>query len=186
MMNTDVPFAGAFNRWAEEIGWPAVCDPSLAFEAPSLGNLLKIWQDQAGGGVLPRRSQFTARLLKPHLGDIAIIERRGGAAEQYRFRLMGTRLTEALGELQGKTFAQALSPKVTEHWRSRFDLTVSEGRPLRFVSRVDIQKKHFLRSENLWVPLAEENGAAIVLMSAFLSFSGQENASIAMQTVNIA
>jgi hypothetical protein len=181
MMNTETERARAFNRWAEEAGWPAVCDPSLTFEAPSLRKILRIWQDTAKGGALPQRSQFTARLLKPHLGDIAIIERKGDTAEQYRFRLFGTRLAEALGELQGKTFAQVMTPNVVEHWRTRFNLTVAEGHPLRFVSRVDLQKKNFLRSESLWMPLADDNGATITLMSAVLTFNGRDTVPIGVQ-----
>jgi hypothetical protein len=186
MMSTEPSRTKAFNHWAEEVGWPAVCDPSLTFEAQPLRKLLKLWQDYAGPGVLPQRSQFTARLLKPHLGNIAIIERKGDAAEQYRFRLLGTRLAEAIGELQGKTFAEVMTANVVDHWRSRFDLTVSEDRPLRFVSRVDIQKKHFLRSESLWMPLANENDATIVLMSAILTFNGKDTVPISVHAIKTA
>ncbi len=168
----------AFNNWAAETGWPAVCDPDLAFNDALLANLHSLWRKKAETDVIPRRSQMTPRVLKPFLKNIAILERASEMPVRYRVRVIGTHLTEALGEMQGKYLDEVLPAPVALQWHARLDLTLAEGRPMRFVSRVDARQLFFLRSETFWAPLASEDKAAPpqVLVAAILSFNGEKRA----------
>jgi hypothetical protein len=162
----------AFNNWAREANWPAVCDPGLNFSASALRHLLTIWREQAGDAPMPHRSRLTARLMKPYLGDISIIERVSADPVRYRVRLMGTRLTGVLGEMQGRYLDETLAPAVLPHWQRRLGLTLAENRPMRFVSRVDLKGKTYLVSENLWAPLAGDDASCpLVLMAAILKYN---------------
>jgi hypothetical protein len=172
MPDTHTPETLAFNTWAKELGWPAVCDPDLNFEAEILHQLLVIWRALAGTNALPHRAKLTPRVLKPFLKHIIILERTSEYPLRARVRLQGTHLVEVLGEMQGKYLDEALTADVVPHWHSRLGLALSENRPLRFVSRVDVQKKSFLRSETLWAPLAGDDGAPPqVLVSAIMTFN---------------
>jgi hypothetical protein len=172
MMDAPNSPAIAFNEWAKARDWPAYCDPELDFESPALIDLLAIWREQADSDAMPHRNKMTARVLKSHLGHISIIERVTEDTPRYRVRLLGSKLAQILGEMQGKYLEDAIAPEVVPHWQARLDLTLAEGRPMRFVSRVDIRKLHFLRSETFWAPLANDREPpSIVLMAAILTFS---------------
>jgi len=171
-MDTRLSRADAFNDWAEAHDWPARCDPDLNFDAPALTDLLGIWREQAGQSGMPQRSQLTARVLKSHLRHISIIERIGDVFPRYRVRLLGTQLAQMLGEMQGRYLDEVMPPEVAAHWQARLDLALAERSPVRFVSRVDMKKLYFLRSESFWAPLADEREPpSIVLMAAILTFN---------------
>lgn len=135
-----------------------------------------LWRKQAENGATPRRSQMTPRVLKPFLKNIAIFERPSNTPVRYRVRVIGTHLAEALGEMQGKYLDEVLPAPVVLQWHARLDLTLAEGRPMRFVSRVDARQLYFLRSETFWAPLASEDEKAPpqILMAANLSFNGEK------------
>jgi hypothetical protein len=153
------PQSRAFDEYARESGWPAYSDPGLEFEAPFLRDLLTLWRKLTAGAPLPRRAQLTPRVLKPYLGWISLIERSVDEPGRYRVRLMGSHLANAVGELQGKYLDEVLSPEVVLHWKARLELAEAAQGPMRFVSRVDIEGKKFLRSESFWAPLAGNPGA---------------------------
>jgi hypothetical protein len=177
----------AFNDWAKARDWPAQCDPELDFESPALIDLLAIWREQAGAAAMPHRGQMTARVLKSHLGHISIIERVTKDSPHYRVRLLGTQLAHVLGEMQGKYLEEAIAPQVVPHWQARLDLTLAEGRPMRFISRVDMKNLYFLRSETFWAPLANDcEPPSLVLMAAILTFSEVMTAQYATALTRIA
>jgi hypothetical protein len=172
MPSAHTPRTLAFNDWAQEIGWPAACHPELDFEAETLHQLLVIWRALAGCEAMPHRAKLTPRILKPFLKNILIIERVSEEPLRGRVRLQGTHLVEVFGEMQGKFLDEALTEDVVPHWHSRLVLTLSEERPLRFVNRVDLRQKYFLRSETLWAPLVGDDGAPPqVLVGAVLKFN---------------
>jgi hypothetical protein len=177
----------AFNAWAQDCGWPAICDPGLSFEAAALGEILSVWRAQAGDDGIPLRSRLTARVLKPYLGYISIIERPADAPSRHRVRLFGMRLAENLGEMQGKYLEDVLAPEVVRHWQARIELALRENRPMRFVSRVDADKKYHLISESLWAPLrGDDRETPMVLMAAILKFNDQIEAIRKRTLINIA
>ncbi|MDE2133053.1 MAG: PAS domain-containing protein [Alphaproteobacteria bacterium] len=151
---TIAPRVAAFNDWAKAQDWPAFCDPDLAFESETLTDLLVIWRRQAGSDPIPPRSKMDVHVLKRHLGHIAIFER---AAERYRARLVGTRLAQMFGEMQGKFLDEVIPAALLPRWHHALGLTLSERCALRFVvDAVEFRKLDFLRSELLLVPLLDD------------------------------
>lgn len=142
----------AYNNWARAQNWPSLCDPSLAFEADILADLLAVWRREAGS-TIPRRSAMSARTLKPHLGNVAILERTAKSPARYQMRLMGTRLAHIIGDLQGRYLDEVVPPDLLVRWHAALDLTLAEGRPLRFTNRVDFRGLNFLQAELLLAPL---------------------------------
>ena len=142
----------AYNDFAKAQDWPSLCDEALAFESKILIDLLAAWRRQAGSAI-PRRSAMSARALKPHLGNVAIIERIARRPARFQMRLMGTRLTQIVGDLQGRYLDEAVPSDLVVRWNAALDLTLAETRPLRFVNRVDFKGLNFLRAEILLAPL---------------------------------
>ena len=148
--------AVAFNEWAAAHNWSARCDPTLTFESDVFRGLLTAWQEQTGSAAIPQRSQMTARVLKPYLGNVAVFERLCDG--RYSVRLMGTRLTEVLGNLQGKILDDAVSPELVSRWHAVLDLVLAEARPLRFSNRHAYKGREYLQAEALDLPLSESGG----------------------------
>ena len=168
--------AAAFNDWAKAHGWPSLCGPDLAFESEALTDLLAIWRKQAGTEAIPQRSRMSARALKHHLGQLAILERVADGPTRYRVRLMGTRITQMVGEMQGKFLEDVLPAELLPRWYCALDLTLAEGRPLRFVTRVDFGKLEFMQAELLLVPLLEGGDMpSLVLGGVAFMANGAQN-----------
>jgi hypothetical protein len=162
----------AFNALANANSWPLACDPTLTFESGALADVLAIWRGLAKNGI-PHRRMISARMLKPHLGYIGIVERVPGNPPRYCVRLMGTRLSQLLGEMQGKMLDEALPPDLLPRWQSEFDLTLAELRPLRFTaSRVDRNNLTYMQSETLLCPLLDENNAPNIVFAALILKAG--------------
>ena len=160
-----------FNDWAKARTWESECDPTLTFEAPLLREALSAWRRLAGDAPIPTRRSLTPRALKPLIGQITIFERLEDSAG-YRIRLMGTRITEVLGEMQGKTLDEALPPDAAMRWRTALDNTLGERCPLRFLSRVAFNNLDFLQAELLLAPLLDDAGALTMAFAVTIFHTG--------------
>ncbi len=151
---TIAPRVAAFNDWAKAQAWQAFCDPDLAFESETLADLLAIWRRQAGSDPIPPRSKMDVHVLKRHLGHIGIFERVG---TRYRVRLIGTKLTQVFGEMQGKFVDEAVPPELLQRWEYQIGLPLSQRCALRFVSpSIDFRNLQYLQAELLMAPLLED------------------------------
>lgn len=144
-----------FENWATSPRSVVEMDPALAFETPLLTEALAVWSAQAGDDV-PPRSVFTARTAKGFLGNLVIFERQGTTG--YFIRLMGTRVTCVIGEMQGKQVGKAVPPAVAQRWTEVLDGVLASLRPLRVVSRVGFSNLDFLQAEILLAPLRDGDG----------------------------
>jgi len=107
---------------------------------------------------MPSRSDITPRDLKDILRTVLLFERVSQNPSRYRWRLIGTGLTSILGENTGKTLEESLPTEHIERWTECGDMILEGGQPLRFLGRVHIQGREYLDAENLFVPLANDNG----------------------------
>ncbi|HTQ13051.1 MAG TPA: PAS domain-containing protein [Rhizomicrobium sp.] len=163
----------AFNACSAAEGWEQVCDPALAFTHPDYHALVALWRALAGGRALPVRADMTARVLKDYLPNIAIKERIAREPSRYRWRLMGTRVAQVIGERTGKLAEEDASPRLIARANANCDLTLLAGEPLRFLGRVLARGKDYLASEALYLPLAGDDGAARFVLAFGYYSAGQ-------------
>ncbi len=150
--------AKALNQKAVRQNWHHFVDPTLAFTDTHYDVLLNLWRSKAGGRKMPSRSDMTPRDLKPILRQVLLFERISKNPSRYRWRIVGTSLTSILGENTGKMLEESIPPEHLERWTDCGDLILDGGLPLRFLGRVHVRGREYLDAENLFVPLANDNG----------------------------
>lgn len=165
---TDNRPGALYSKMAEENGWVGFCDPTLAFRAPELVELAHQWQQVKGSAGIPKRADFTPRVLKHCLPHVAIYERTICAkmGPRYRVRVMGTRFANAMGDLTGKFIDEAIPPQFLPRWYAALDAVLDARVPLRFLSRSDTMDKKFLLGEFFEAPLLSEDGEADLVLAA--------------------
>jgi hypothetical protein len=154
----------AYNTHSESESWEQLCDPGLGFSRDDFFSVLALWNSQAASRPLPLRSDMTARVLKPFLPNVALKERVETSPSRYRWRIVGTRVAQVLGERTGKFTDEGAPPKVAARWNASCDLVLASGKPLRFVGRVLVEGKDFLASELMFMPLAGDDGQPRFIM----------------------
>jgi hypothetical protein len=149
--------AKAFNQRAINNSWHMACDPTLAFNDSWHTDMLDIWRQKAGGRKMPSRSQMTPRDLKPYLRNIFLVQREEEYPPRYRWRLIGTGLTDIVGSFTGKLLDDSVSPEHLERWNSVGDMILESEQPWRFLGRVHIKGREYLNAEHLYMPLSDDN-----------------------------
>jgi hypothetical protein len=150
----------AFNALSEREGWEQECDPALGFDHPDFPRMLAIWKEQARENTMPARRSMSPRVLKNFLSRIVINERMSVHPPRFTWRLMGTQITQILGERTGKFIDDDAPPRQIARWNASLDLVLRVARPLRFHGRVLVNGKTYLGSELLFMPLADDAGEA--------------------------
>jgi hypothetical protein len=144
----------ALNAQAQALGWPTHCDTQLSFDKPELTRFVSVWEEQRGDRLMPSRGDMQARALKHLLNRVILFERiKADDNRRYHVRLMGTGLSPIWGDLTGKYVDEAIPPHLQPRWHAFLDVTIAHRAPMRFVSRVDYQEKHFLTVEIAAAPL---------------------------------
>ncbi len=156
-----------FNARAQAEGWSSTCDESLAFARLELRSLLSVWRGFAIGERVPSCKDFTPRVLKSLLRNVAIYERVTNGKVRYRVKLMGTAFTDVMGDVSGKYLDEAMPKEFLPRWSAALDSVLDAGMPLRFVAKSDTGKKAYLCGEFLGAPLlSDENSPTMVLAAA--------------------
>ncbi|HEY1961365.1 MAG TPA: PAS domain-containing protein [Rhizomicrobium sp.] len=151
--------AEKFNRFAERMGMPARCDASLSFEAPKLVDVAELWREKVRDNGLPHRSDFHARNLKEVLPHVIIADRvEANGESRYRFRLMGTVISELLGEHTGKFVDEAVISPFRERWSAVLDSASEAGCPLRIFGRLEYRQQDYIAMEIMAAPLGSSAG----------------------------
>lgn len=150
--------AKALNQQAAQRNWHHLCDPTLGFTEPIYETLLQMWRDKAGDRPMPNRNQFSPRDLKEYLRNIVIFERESENPSRYRWRVIGTGITEVLGHNTGKSFEETIPAEHRPRWIACFDLVLDGRQPMRFLGRVHISGREYLDAEHLYMPLADAEG----------------------------
>lgn len=146
--------AKTFNQRALTNHWHMACDPTLAFEENWYTDLLAVWHAKAGSRKMPSRSQMTARDLKPYLRNIVLVQREDDL--RYRWRLIGTSITDIVGHLTGKLFDDSVPPEHLQRWNGVCDMILESQQPWRFLGRVHIRGREYLKAEHLYMPLSDD------------------------------
>jgi hypothetical protein len=165
MPDMDITAAiAALNQQAEAQGWEQFCDPDLSFTDPDFAAVLALWKAHARGRALPLRTDMSARVLKTYLPHISLKERVQENPSRYRWRLIGTRVAQIIGERTGKFSDENAPPLLAARWIASCDLILAIGMPLRIVGRVLADNKDYLSNDLLVMPLADAQGAPRFVM----------------------
>ena len=157
--------AKAFNESAIRQNWNQFCDPTLAFTEDCYARLLSIWRAKAGERPMPSRSQMTARDLKDFLRNIILVQREEeNGVTHYRWRLIGTSVTQIVGHHTGKLLEDSVPPEHLSRWVQVCDMILTSGQPWRFLGQVQIHDRDYLRAEHLYLPLADDNDVPSFVM----------------------
>ena len=159
-----IAVAKAFNQRAQREHWHQACDPTLAFADSYYTNFLDIWRSKAGAYNMPARSQMTARDLKDYLRQIILVQREEGDTPSYRWRLIGTSVTEIVGHNTGKLFEDSVPPEHLQRWNDVCDMILESEQPWRFLGQVHIRGREYLKAEHLYLPLSDDNGIPTFVM----------------------
>ena len=107
---------------------------------------------------MPSRSELTPRDLKNFLRNVVIFERESMDPLRFRWRIIGTGITDVLGHNTGKTFEESVPPDLLTRWNECGSLILDGQQPLRFIGRVHLQGREYLDAEHLYVPLSNDDG----------------------------
>ena len=164
----EVVSADGLNELAQRRGWAVLCDTTCSFTFPELAGLKALWDSLAGSGGIPKRSELTARLLKPYMKNISLHERIVGpdGTRRYRTRFMGDVNAQIAGEALGKFYDEFLPEHALLIWNAMGDTVLGHNAPLCILIRADEVDKSFLVGEMLNAPLLAEDGSANLILSA--------------------
>jgi hypothetical protein len=156
----------AFNARAKRAGWTMTCGPAQGFRRRELSNALALWREKAGTRIMPARSDMTARVMKPYLSHMSLLERVGsGASARYRGRLHGTALASYAGDKTGLFLDDVLPAHLVGGYTGVYDTVLELKLPLRVVSHYQAPEISYLVGENLVAPLSLSSNATPLILS---------------------
>ena len=160
--------ADDLNELARGRGWAVLCDATCSFKSESLSGLHALWRSKAGRDGIPKRSEMTARLLKPYLKILTLHERvtYPDGSRHYRVRLMGEASAQVAGDTLGKFYDEFLPDKSVLLWNAMGDATLGHSAPLRILIRADEVDKSYLVGETFNAPLLAGAGSASLVLAA--------------------
>ncbi len=156
--------AKAYNQKALREDWNQFCDPTLAFSDRFHASLLSVWEAKLGGRAMPSRSEMTPRDLKDALRNLVLLQREQQNPSRYRWRIIGTGITDILGHQTGKRLEDHIPPEHLHRWVDSYDMILTSEQPWRFFGRVRITSREYLDAEHLYVPLADDTGIPAFVM----------------------
>ena len=127
------------------------------------------WAAKRGPGRLPGREHIHPSDFKRHLPTISLIDVRGGAEAErrYRLRLAGTGLYRVYGgEITGKALEEVYAPEARDYWRAELDRVVETRRPAAGVHSMAWRGAAHLSIMWLRLPLAS-NGREVDMILGF-------------------
>lgn len=140
-----------------------------------LTDLYALWDRLRGDRAMPDRADLPPELLKPWLGNLALID----VAEDggYRYRLYGSNFVLRFGVEMTKRTVDDLPPEQSAAVKADYDAVVRSGQPLvrRYTGGfdiIDINRRLDVKRTETWerlvLPLANRGDTvALLLVAAF-------------------
>lgn len=153
--------------------WPALdrisfeLDPDLGIVSPTIALGLQCWLDAKGNAELPsRRDIDPTRLPANMLPHTLLIDVEEEPVQRFRWRLIGTRITQVVGrDSTGKWWDELYSDDVFEALATGPRWAISHRRPIRTLGQAPLPDRAFLRSENIDMPLSSDGERIDMLMT---------------------
>ncbi len=147
-----------FNARSAREQWHTICDERLIFDSPKLADLRNIWKTVCGDRPMPKREDFTARILGRHLQNLTFVECvEENGRHRYRFRLFGSALARYIGDSTGKYLEEVVPAIFVESWFAAYEVPIETCKPMRYVSRFRAAELEHVQAECLVAPLAGES-----------------------------
>lgn len=145
---------------------PFDLDPSLCFQSPLLVDLHSFWREKSAGRPMPRRADIDPvdPALRPHLGFVVLTDVL--EAERFRFRLIGSALTAAVGrDSTGKYLDEVYSPDDYQYMVAAYRWVVAHRAPLRITGNLHHENRSWLDMESIDLPLSSDGCAVDMIMT---------------------
>lgn len=148
-------------------------DPTLDFRAPILRSGHACWDIARGSRPMPARRDIDPVLLPTALlPHILLIEVHRVPAIRFRWRLIGTYITDVVGrDMTGAWWDEIYLPDVIEALQTGPMEVLRTGRPVRTIGRAPLDERAFLVSENMDAPLSSD-GSTIDMIMVVTRFEG--------------
>ncbi len=133
-------------------------DPTLSFHADELRDLVALWEDQRGAADLPHRDRVSPFDLKSILGWVILVDVEH-APERYRFRLIGSSVTQLLGrDSTGRYLDDVLDPAMYDPFVAAHRYVCAHRRPVRCTGTLIHANKAYIDYESVLMPYAGDDG----------------------------
>lgn len=144
-------------------------DTELDFVSDELRQLLDYWRRIADGKPLPSRADLEPTDIPALLPYIALIDVED-APRRFRWRLIGTHLTRALGyDNTGQYFDEAYSGQALLDLMDIYEQVVQTGEPIRHYGQPTFADKVYAEYESTHLPLSA-NGESVDMILVGLVF----------------
>lgn len=159
-------------------GWPTIYRPDLKrytpgdglngwLRSPSLRLMDTYWGERCGTGIAPDRADIDPLDLPGMLGWIMLVERDADRSD-FRYRLVGSRITELFGcDLTGQSVKALPDPDYAGFVENRFWEVVDRGRPVASRYSLPIRGRQVL-VERLDQPLTKGGDRVEVILTALV------------------
>jgi hypothetical protein len=133
-------------------------------DAPFLEELLALWNARRGERSLPARRDFDAVELMRFGGRIALIDVEH-EPKRYRFRLIGSRMTEVLGrDSTGRYVDELYDDDFYQTAVGPYERVLRDRRPVTSHGNMKRMGKEFLRFHSLDLPLSSDGERVDMIM----------------------
>ena len=130
-------------------------DPTLALEHQALRDALAYWDKKRGGRAMPTRADIDPLELREHLGYLMILGVEPGP--RFRFRLIGTKLTEAVGrDMTGRYYDEVYPAAYYDRVTQSLRWVAENGKPCRVSGTLWHARREWLHFESLDMPLSND------------------------------
>lgn len=151
-------------------------DPDLRMVSPVLRLGFETWNEARGDRAMPARGDLDPlrmpRALLPH---ILLIDLEAGPTQRFRWRLIGTHVTQIVGrDATGQYWDEIYEPRVLRTLSSGPRWAMENRQPVRSLGTAPIDDRSYLKSENLDLPLSS-NGETVDMIMVVTDFN-QHNA----------
>lgn len=139
-------------------------DATLAFEDPTLAELLRYWQAKRGNRSMPARRDIAPYELKAHIGNICLIDVEH-APLRLRYRLIGTRIVQVIGrDSTGKYYDEIYAPALLRGILASFEWIVAHRKPLRSFGQAFYPDRNFYEYEIVNLPLSDDDSVVNMVL----------------------
>ncbi|WP_281684587.1 PAS domain-containing protein [Thalassobaculum salexigens] len=147
-------------------GWWQI-DESNALRSGELRRLLAMWVRRRVGTGVPAREAFTAEEFMSFGGRVVLLDVEPDPF-RLRFRLLGTRVTLAVGrDATGSYLDEVYEPVYWNRLRQHFRRVIDERRPLRMFGNMAHSRKPHVAAESIDMPLAGPDGSVAMILQGF-------------------